>query len=148
MIRIEIERSIKRPIEEVFDRLVDISAYPQWLPKSRVFIDTHQTSQGPVGEGTTFIDQTRVGKFRGQVTDFQRPTKVTFRMRLHWLGIKVLESQPAYTLQPLDGGTNVHLVALGKLYGIFKLMQPYVAVRAREERTRVVDVLKKSMEEF
>jgi len=147
MIKVELERRIDRPIEEVFDRLVDISAYSQWLPKSRVFLDTNQTSQAPVGEGTTFIDQTRVGKFRGQVTDFQRPAKVTFRMRLHWFGMKVLDSQPAYTLEPVDGGTKVHLVALGKLHGIFKLMQPYVAIRAREERTRVVDVLKQSLEE-
>jgi uncharacterized protein YndB with AHSA1/START domain len=138
MIRIEIERSINRPVEEVFDRLINIPAYPDWLPKSRVFIDTKQTSEGPVDEGTTFIDKTRIGLFRGEVADFQRPTHVTFQMMLRWLGMKVLESRPAYTLEPVDGGTKVHLMAVGKLYGIFKLMQPYVAIRAREERKRVV----------
>lgn len=146
MIRVEVDRFIERSIEDVFDRLVNINNYPNWLPKSRVFLNTRQTSEGPVGEGTIFRDRTRIGTFRGKVTEFQRPTKVAFRMRLRWFGINVMESRPGYTLESVDGGTNVHLLAEGELYGIFKLMQPYVAIRAREERTRTVDVLKKTLE--
>lgn len=146
MIRVEIETTIKRPIEEVFDRLVDINGYSEWLPKSRVFLGTRQTSEGPVDVSTTFEDKTTIGTFRGEVTAFQRPTKVNFRMRLRRFGMNVLESRPGYTLQSVDGGTNVHLLAAGELYGIFKLVQPYVAVRAREERKRTLDVLKKTLE--
>ena len=65
---------------------------------------------------------------------------------LRWLGLKVLESKPGYTLESVDDSTKVHLLAVGKLYGLFKLMQPYVALRAREERKRVFEVLKKSLE--
>ena len=146
MIRVEVDKVIHRPIEEVFDRLVSISDYSKWLPKSRVFLDSIQTSNDPVGAGTTFIDKTRIGKFQGEVIEFQRPTKVTFKMNLRWLGLRVLESKPGYTLEPVDDSTKVHLLAVGKLYGFFKLMQPYVALRAREERKRVVEVLKKSLE--
>ncbi len=146
MIRVEVDTVIERPIEEVFDRLVNISEYPEWLPKSRVFLDTRQTSQGPVGVGTTFVDKTRIGLFRGEVTDFQRPTNVHFRMRLCRLGMNVMESRPAYSLEPVDGGTKLHLIAEGELYGIFKLMKPYVAMRARAERTRTVNALKRSLE--
>lgn len=140
---------IERPVEELFDRLVNISEYPEWLPKSRVFLDTRQTSEGPVGVGTTFVDKTRIELielFRGEVTDFQRPTKVHFRMRLRRLGMNVMESRPAYYLEPVDGGTRLHLIAEGELYGIFKLMKPYVAMRAREERIRTVNALKRSLE--
>ena len=146
MIRVEVEKVIHRPIDEVFDRLVKISEYSKWLPKSRIFLDSIQTSKDPVGLGTTFFDITRIGKFQGEVTEFKRPTKVTFTMILRWFGMKVLESKPGYTLEAVEGGTKLHLLALGKLFGIFKLMQPYVALRAREERTRVVNVLKKSLE--
>lgn len=146
MIQVEAETVIERPIEEIFDRLVNIPNYPKWLPKSRIFLDTRKTSEGPVSQGTTFEDKTRIGIFDGEVTDFQRPTKVTFRMRLRWLGISVMESRPAYSLEPIDSGTNVHLVAKGELYGLFKLMRPYVALRAREERIRTLKVLKKSLE--
>lgn len=146
MIRVEIDTIIKRPIEEVFDRLVNISDYSKWLPKSRVFLDSRQTSEGPVGLGTTFIDKTRIGTFRGEIIDFQKPTKVIFRMRLRWLGMNVMESRPGYILESVDGGTEVRLIAEGKLYGIFKLMQPYVAIKARRERKRTVVALKNSLE--
>jgi uncharacterized protein YndB with AHSA1/START domain len=43
MIRIEIDTVIARPVEQVFDRLANIDGYPQWLPKSRVFLHTRQT---------------------------------------------------------------------------------------------------------
>lgn len=34
-------------------------------------------------------------------------------------------------------------MAEGELYGHFKLMKPYVAARAQEERMRTVDALKR-----
>jgi uncharacterized protein YndB with AHSA1/START domain len=146
LIRVEIDTIIRRPVEKIFDRLANISGYSQWLPKSRVFLDCKQTSEGPVGVGTTLIDKTRVGTYRGQVTEFERPTKVSFRMRLRWLGMNVMESRPGYRLEAVEDGTKLHHLAVGRLYGIFKLLQPYVAIRARGERKRTVAALKKSLE--
>lgn len=37
MIRLEYERTIESPIEEVFARLADIARYEEWLPHSRIF---------------------------------------------------------------------------------------------------------------
>jgi hypothetical protein len=54
MIRVEVDKVIHRPIEEAFDRLVSISDYSKWLPKSRIFLDSVQTSDDPVSVGTTF----------------------------------------------------------------------------------------------
>lgn len=48
MIRVEVERYIDQPIENIFDRLVDIPSYSNWLPKSRVFLETYKTTKGPV----------------------------------------------------------------------------------------------------
>ncbi len=146
MIRVEFKTKINRPIEDVFYRIVNLNHYSNWLPKSRVFLDCRQTSEGPVDLGTTFIDKTRIGIYQGEVTDFQRPARVNFRMRLRWLGINVMESRPGYILESVDGGTNVHHIAEGRTFGIFKLMEPYVALRARQERKRTVDALKKSLE--
>ena len=52
MIRVEIHETICRPIEEVFDRLVNIPAYSQWMPENSLFISGTQDSEGPVGVGT------------------------------------------------------------------------------------------------
>jgi hypothetical protein len=49
MVRVELNAVIARPIEEVFGRLTDISAYSQWMPKLGVFIRSGQTSRGSVG---------------------------------------------------------------------------------------------------
>jgi hypothetical protein len=57
-----------------------------------------------------------------------------------------METCPGYTLEAIEGGTKLHHVAEGRLFGLFKLMQPRVARIAREERTRTVDALKNSME--
>lgn len=146
MIQVEIDTMIERSSDAVFDRLVDISNYSNWLPQSSVFLDTKQTSKGPVDVGTTFIDRTTIGTYRGEVTEFERPTKVCFRMRLRWFGIDVMESRPYYLLKPVEGGTQVHHRAEGQMYGIFKLFQPYVAKKARNERQRTVAVLKQSLE--
>jgi len=146
MIHVEFETTIHRPIENVFNQLVDIDAYPDWLPKSRVFLSCNRTSDGPEQAGTTFIDKTRVGTYRGIITDFQKPVKVDFRMRLHRFGVRMMESRPGYRLQSVDGGTTLFHTAEGELFGIFKLLEPYIALRAREERIRTVRTLKTSLE--
>jgi hypothetical protein len=60
--------------------------------------------------------------------------------------MNVMESRPGYRLEAVEDGTKVHYLAAGRLYGIFKLLQPYVAIRARGERKRTVAALKKSLE--
>jgi uncharacterized protein YndB with AHSA1/START domain len=146
MIRVEIDTVIAGPIEEVFDCLVNINGYAQWLPQSRVFRDTTKTSGGPVGVGTTFRDDTTVGAYQGEVTAFARPTQVDFRMRLRWFGIDVMESRPGYRLAPVNGDTRVRLVAEGELYGPFKLAEPFVDKIAWQERQRTLAALKRSLE--
>lgn len=58
-----------------------------------------KTSAGPVDKGTTYYDKGRMGTFRGEASDFERPTKVEFRETLRWLGMKVMEARPTYTLE-------------------------------------------------
>jgi len=146
MIRVKCNVSIHRPIEAVFHRLVDINGYPDWLPPSRVFLDCYKTSEGPEGIGTTFIDRTKIGSYHGVITTFERPLQVGFRMTLKWLGMDVMVSRPEYQLEPDGDKTKVHHLAEGELYGIFKILEPYVANRAHEERIRTVRTIKTSLE--
>jgi len=146
MIQIEYETTIGRTIEDVFERLTDINGYPDWLPKSRVFLHCKQTSEGSVDVGTTFKDETRVGTYTGEVIELRRPEKVTFRNELRWFGLRVMETFPGYELESSGSGTRVRHQAEGKMFGIFKILQPYVAMRAKEERIRTVEMLKQSLE--
>lgn len=137
---------IKSPIEAVFDRLIDIDNYNEWLPQQGIFISTRQVSEGSVQFGTRYEDKTRFGTFRGEVIKFEPPTRVVFRHHLRWLGLPILETRPGYSLKSSNGGTRIHHTADGQLFGLFKLMQPGVERIARAERQRTVNALKQSLE--
>jgi len=146
MIDFEIDTVIPRPIEEVFDRLVDIDGYSNWLPESEVFVDCRKTSEGPVDVGTKYRDETRYGVIPGEVVAFERPTKVTFENRARWHGRSLMETRPSYVLEPVDGGTRVRLLAEAELHGLFKLVRPFVSLRARKERSRTLEALARSLD--
>ena len=147
MVRVELDTEIARPIDEVFQQLVDFSGYARWMPKRGVFIRSDQTSAGPVGLGTTYDDPGWMGTFRGAVSEFRPPTRVAFRETLRWLGVPVMEASPAYELTATPTGTRVHHTAEGRLFGIFRVMTPLVAWMARGERARTVRALKASLEQ-
>ncbi len=147
MMRVELNTLVGRPIEDVFGRLTDLSDYSRWMPKLGIFVRCAQTSEGPVGIGTTYYDRGRMGTFRGEIVEFHAPTRVAFRESLRWLGVNVMEARPAYELVPTQTGTEVHHTAEGQLFGIFRLMEPVVAWVARGERKRTVEALKRSLEQ-
>ena len=146
MLRIELVTVIARPIDDVFSRLTELSEYSRWMPKLGVFINTRQTSEGPVALGTTYDDKGWMGTFVGEVVEFHAPTRVAFKETLKWLGVTVMEARPEYELVSTPTGTEVHHTADGRLFGIFNVMEPAVAWMARGERGRTVHALKDSLE--
>jgi uncharacterized protein YndB with AHSA1/START domain len=147
MVRVKLDIVIARPIDRVFSRLTDLSDYARWMPKLGVFIRSGQTSEGPVGVGTTYYDKGWMGTFLGEIAEFHAPTRVAFKEKLQWLGVTVMEARPEYELVSTQRGTEVHHTAEGRLFGIFKIMKPVVAWMARAERWRTVRALKVSLEE-
>lgn len=145
-IAFEIETSIESPIDDVFERIVNISNYSDWLPDTGLFIRTEQHENGAVTLGTTYTDETTVGTWHGEVVEFEEPHSVVFRHQLQWFGIPVMETRPAYRLQPCAGATKVYHRAEGELYGIFKLMKSRAREMARAERQRTLSALKESFQ--
>jgi uncharacterized protein YndB with AHSA1/START domain len=147
MIRTEIDEIIRKPIDQVFDRLVDIPSYPNWMPDDGLFIACRQESDGPVGRGTTYSDKTRLGTIRDEITIFDRPTRVVFHYTARPAGITMMEGWPGYTLEAEGPNTpRIHHLAKGRLYGAFKIIQPLIQIIARGERRRTVNALKESLE--
>jgi uncharacterized protein YndB with AHSA1/START domain len=145
-VRVEIDEVIARPIEEVFERATDLSQYADWMPHNGVFKNCSDISEGPVRLGTTYLDQGRMGSFRGEVSEFERPSRVVFKETLHWFGALVVAARIEYDFSPDPRGTAVHHVGESELHGIFRLMRPMVAVIGRGERRRTVTALKRSLE--
>src|SRR5690242_724263 len=145
-VRYETRTTIDRPISDVFARLANLDGYRMWMRRTGLFRRSGQTSDGPVGLGTAYFDATRMGTFRGEVTDYQPPARIGFRETLRWFGSDLMEARPAYILEADGDKTIVHHVAEGELFGLMRLMKPVAALLARSERARTIQSLRRSLE--
>ena len=145
-VRYETRTTIDRPIGQVFTRLADVNGYGTWMRRTGLFRRSGQSSNGPLGLGTTYIDATRMGTFHGHVTDYDPPARIGFRETLRWFGSDLMEARPAYVLEEDGGTTIVHHVAEGELFGMMRVMKPVAALLARSERARTIASLRRSFE--
>jgi uncharacterized protein YndB with AHSA1/START domain len=145
-VRYETRATIDRPISDVFGRLAEVNDYRTWMRRTGMFRRSGQTSDGPVGLGTPYFDATRMGTFRGEVTDYEPPARIGFRETLRWFGSDLMEARPEYTLEADRDKTIVHHVAEGELFGAMRLMKPVAALLARGERARTLKALRRSLE--
>jgi uncharacterized protein YndB with AHSA1/START domain len=145
-VRFETQTTIDRPIGDVFARLVDLDGYQGWMHRTGLFRRSGRTAEGPLGPGTAYFDATRMGTFRGYVTDYQSPSRIGFRETLRLFGSDLMEARPEYFLEADQGRTIVHHIAEGELFGLMRLMKPVAALLARSERTRTVKSLRRSLE--
>jgi uncharacterized protein YndB with AHSA1/START domain len=146
MIEVEVDARIERPIDDVFERLVDIPGYNLWMDKSGLLVESAQTSAGSAQVGTKFVDTIRHGRAAGEIVELDRPKSVKFRQTIRFFGIPVLESRPEYTLESHESGTELHHHAEGNAYGFFRLAERLFERIARAERRRTVASLKRSLE--
>jgi hypothetical protein len=141
VVEVERQATIPRPITDVFDRLADIGAYSDWMPRTGLF-----GSCRPVGDGAvaSYRDLSRLGPWRGRIVVRDRPTRLAFRQTLRWFGKDVIEARPSYVLESDQGATRVLHVAEAELFGAFRLMKPVTALLARRERRLIVEALQAS----
>src|SRR5512133_709332 len=145
-VRYETRTTIDRPIGDVFARLADLDGYGTWMHRTGMFRRSRQASDGPRGRGTAYLDTTRMGTFRGQITDYQPPSRIGFRETLRLFGSDLMEARPEYFLEADRDRTIVHHVAEGELFGWMRLMKPVAALMARSERARTLQSLRRSLE--
>jgi uncharacterized protein YndB with AHSA1/START domain len=145
-VRYESRTTIDRPIGDVFARLADLAGYGTWMHRTGLFRRCGQTSDGPLRKGTAYFDASRMGTFKGEVTEFQPPSRIGFRETLRWFGSDLMEARPEYFLGADREGTIVRYVAEGELFGWMRLMKPVAALMARSERARTVESLRRSLE--
>jgi uncharacterized protein YndB with AHSA1/START domain len=146
-VRYETQTTIDRPISDVFARLADVDGYRTWMRRTGLFRRSGRTSGDPVGLGSAYFDATRMGTFRGEVSDYEPPTRIGFRETLHWFGSDLMQARPRYVLEADGDKTVVHHVAEGELFGVMRLMKPVAALLARSERARTVESLRRSLED-
>lgn len=111
MIDLPSEADIRCSAEWIFDAIIDFSGQGRWLTRSSALRGTVDVSSNPVALGTTYREPGPFGVRNGKVTEFERPTKITFHqpmtMRLH---AGVVDVTLRYTLAPQGASTHVRRV--------------------------------------
>lgn len=109
---------------------------------------TRQTTPGPPGVGTTFVDETRQGTVHGEIAELEPPHVVVF----HWWdrsrsGRLRFEGWPSYRLERSgDDATVVRHRGTLQAYGVWRLGRPLWRRFAIKERSITVDALRASFE--
>lgn len=149
VIEFELTRTVHAGIQDVFSRLADIDGHNEWMPKTGSMLRrTRQTSPGPPGLGTTYLDETSAGPTLGEIAEFQPPHTLVY----HWwntskAGRVKLEGWPGYRLEAGDGGcTLVRHTATLHTYGVYRLATPLLRRIATKERTTTLEALAASFE--
>lgn len=148
-VEIEIQRTVGAPVAEVFARLADIEGHNRWMPaRGSIRRSSRQTSPGPVGVGTTYEDDTRMGRMPGEVSEHSAPHRLVY----HWWdatssGRVKMEGWPGYTLEAVGERETLvrHDVRL-RANGLYALGTPVLRIFARRERTVTLEALVRSFE--
>lgn len=129
MVKVEGTVVINRPIEEVFAFLANPDNASQWQGS---VLESKQTSEGPVGVGTT---GQAASQFLGrriestwEVTEYELNRKATLKTTSG-----PVPYEQSATLESVDEGTKVTLVAEYEVGGFFKLAEPIVARMAQRQ---------------
>ena len=143
MLEMPSEADIHCSAETIFDLITDFDAQQRWLARSSSFHGTNDISSNPVTLGTTYREPGPFGVRNGTVTEFVRPTKVTFHqpmtMKLH---SGTLDVTVRYTLSPGATSTHVKRVVTIGIPWPLKLVQPILAHEFRVESARTLLALK------
>jgi uncharacterized protein YndB with AHSA1/START domain len=112
--------TINRPVEEVFAYVTDIGNLAKW---NEVAGQGEQTSQGPVGVGTTYRGVAdfmgREMEWTSEVTEYEPNRKVAQKMNL---GPTVMAM--SWLVEPVEGGTKFTIRSEGEMGGLAKLVGP------------------------
>lgn len=124
MARVEASVLIDRPLEEVFAFVRNPVDHPQWETAQ---FDVEQTSEGPLGVGTTFRGGIRLLglpiSWSAKCIAYETDRGLEFNVNAG-----ALQLQEILTLEPTGVGTRFTIVYEGELRGLFRLAGP-LAVR-------------------
>ena len=116
---------IARPIDEVFETIVDGGNFASWNPTIRA---SRRLDTGDVGNGTRFEwDLRGFGKVIQELKEFERPARV--RIVPH---IKTLEGGHRFVLSSQSGATRIDHELEMRPKGLFKLFAPMMGMIGRK----------------
>jgi len=146
-IDIPCQADIHGPAEQIFDMIIDFGGQERWLGKSSAFRGTTQISSDPVTLGTTYREPGPLGVRNGEVTELERPARVTFHQPMTMrLKAGIIDVTLRYTLTPVAGSgpgtTHVTRVVTLGIPRSLSLLRPVIIRSFRTESSRTLMALK------
>ena len=142
MARIEESVEIKRPADKVFAYTTDAKSWPKW---QSTIPEAEQTSQGPVGVGTTFKGTIHMMglsmKWTAKATEYE-PNKKFGKT----ITCGSLTNEQHNTYDPIEGGTRFTIVYNMKIGGLMKLISPMIVSSTRKGLKKALSNLKGILE--
>jgi uncharacterized membrane protein len=142
MIKIENSVQINRPVEEVFTFVTNIENLTLWAGP---VTEAKQTSEGPIGVGTTQIQSAqflgRQMETTQEVTEYELNKKLSTKSASGPLPLEI-----HYTFEPIGEGTKITIEANLDAGGFFKLAEPVVGRMLNRQTASDVQTLKELLE--
>jgi len=142
MARIEESVEIKCPVDKVFVYTTDAKSWSKW---QSIIPQAEQTSQGPVGVGTTFKGTVHMMglsmKWTAKATEYE-PTR-KFGKNITSAGMTIEQHN---TYDPIEGRMKFTIVYDIKVRGIFKLFSPMLVSSMRKGLKKSLSNLKNILE--
>ena len=142
MARVEESMDIKCPVDKVFAYTTEAKSWPKW---QSFIMEAEQTSQEPMGVGTTFKGTNRMMgrsmKWTARVTEYEPNRKWAKNITC---GSVIIEERMTY--DPLEGRIKFTIVYDMKVGGFLKLFSPMVVSSTRKETKKSLSNLKGILE--
>ncbi len=136
--------------DAIFAMLADLPHYDRWLPGSKAFGEIRDITPLPVGLGTTYIDAGPSGIRRGEITEYDPPTRLSFHQPMHvkqGLVRGTIDIHLRHTLEQVEQTTRLNRDLTLGIQGLLKVAQPFVISAFREENERMLRALKQYVEQ-
>jgi uncharacterized protein YndB with AHSA1/START domain len=142
-------KSINVPPETIFNLLIDLEHYNQWLSPSALYGSVAKISENPVKLGSTYIDKGTSSLMKGSVTEYEPPRTLTFEQsqqtKLLIFNITV-NIRIRYTLDAIATGTQLTRDVSVDIQGIPNFMKSIVINQIRNENERILAKMKAYLE--
>jgi uncharacterized protein YndB with AHSA1/START domain len=127
----------------IFDLITDFDGQNRWLKKSSAFRGTDGPSQNPAVLGTTYHEPGPLGVRHGRVTEYERPTKITFHQPMTIrFGLGTVDITLRYVLTPRGDVTHVRRTVTITVPPRLRIARPIIVAAFKHESGRTLIALK------
>jgi uncharacterized protein YndB with AHSA1/START domain len=130
MIQLQAGETIEKPVEEVFEFLMDFGNTPKW--QSGV-IESKLVSEGPLRKGSKFDEVVKVGPWRMattcEITEVEGSRRIVFRTT----SSGPVEYGGEFVLERHERGTKLTVSGTMTLKGLWRLLEPLFASEIKKE---------------